>query len=288
MTERATKSKQSGRSLNPLRVLAGFGSIADELPTIDAAMTLAQALEAEIEGCFIEDADLLNLSALPFAKAIRPADRSVQHIERHQMEREFARAASNWQRTLFAKSSRTSVHCSFKIMRGAYTTELAREAAASDLVVVNPANLPHRRPNAISLLWQAIEAAMGTVIMPERGCWHAEGPVVVLAAGSAFERSMLTIAGRISGATVGKSVLLTTDVKAGSSIDVSDLAGSQLGSRDDVRVVQAGNLETAAMRLSELRPSFVILQPSKATLSEVAISMLLNSGQAPLMLLRHG
>ena len=87
---------------------------------------------------------------------------------------------------------------------------------------------------------------------------------------------------------MGKSVLLTTDVKAGSSIDVSDLAGPQLGSRDDVRVVQAGNLETAAMRLSELRPSFVILQPSKATLSEVAISMLLNSGQAPLMLLRHG
>ena len=60
------------------RILAGFGSVADEEPTIDTALMLARALEADIAGYFVEDTDLLNLAALPFAKVVRPADRSVR------------------------------------------------------------------------------------------------------------------------------------------------------------------------------------------------------------------
>jgi len=149
-------------------------------------------------------------------------------------------------------------------------------------------NLPHRRPNAISVLWQAIDAAMGTVIMPERGHGHVEGPVVVLVPGSSVDRSILKIAGRIASATVGKSVLLTTDVTADARQNMTNLAVELLGSDEDVRVVQSSSLEAAAVRLSELRPSFVIVQPSNATLGDVAISMLMKYSQAPLMLLRRG
>lgn len=258
------------------------------MPTIDAAMTLARALEAEIAGCFVEDSDLLNLAALPFAKAIRPADRSVLQIERDQMEREFARAASTWQQTLFARSSHTSIRCSFKIMRGAYTAEIAREAVASDIVVINPVNLPYQPPNAISLLWQAIDEAMGTVIMPERGHWRADGPVVILISDTIADRSILTIAGRIAKATGNDMVLLMTDAAADVRQHVRDTAVELIGSDADVRVIPVSNLEAAAGQLTELRPSFVILQPSDKSLSDAAVAMLLKSGQAPLMLMRRG
>ncbi|MCP4317266.1 MAG: hypothetical protein GY789_14950 [Hyphomicrobiales bacterium] len=288
MTDVRGNSDKNGKKSRPFRVLAGFGSMADELPTIDAAMILARALEADITGCFVEDADLLNLAALPFAKAIRPSDRSVLQIEREQMEQQFSRAASNWQRTLFARSSHSSVRCSFKIMHGAYSTEIAREAVASDIVVINPLNLPYRAPNAASLLWHAIDEAMGMVIMPERSQWLPNGPVVLLISGSNADRSVLTIANRIARATGNQTVILTTDAAEGTRQQIRDTAFEIFASEADIRLVAESRLETAAVRIAELRPSFVILQPSKTSLSDASIALLLNSSQAPLMLMRRG
>ena len=288
MAEGAKTSKESSKQSHPFRVIAGFGSIADELPTIEAAMMLARALEAEIAGCFIEDVDLLNLAALPFAKAIRPADRSVLQIEREQMERELARAATSCQRTLYARSSHTSVRCSFKIMRGAYSAEIAKEAVASDLVVINPLNLPLRPPNAISMLWQTIDEAMGTVIMPEHGHWRADGPVVVLHSGTHVDQSILGIAVRVARATGTETVLLAVD-------DLEDDRPKKRKRKtgppvpgSGVRIIQARNLQTAAVHLSDLQPSLVVLQPSEPLLGDAAIALLLKASQAPLMLLRRG
>ena len=76
------------------RIVAGFGSVANEGPTIDTALMLVRAFEADVAGYFIEDTDLLNLAALSFAKAMRPTDPTVRSVELSHMERAMARAAS--------------------------------------------------------------------------------------------------------------------------------------------------------------------------------------------------
>lgn len=278
--------REIGEKPVPLRVLAGFGSLADELPTIDAAMALARALEAEIAGCFVEDADLLNLAGLPFAKAIRLSDRSVQRIEREQMQRLFSRAAANCQRNLLAKSSHLSVRCSFKIMRGTYSTEIAREAVARDVVVINPANLPNRAPNAVTQLCRSFEGALGTVIVPERGPWRPDGPVVVMTTGPNVEQSILTIAHRMARAADNSLFVITTGVPESDQQRFRAEVTEVLGVGANIRFAAEIRIDAAAAQLARMRPSFVVLQPFGDKLSDSLITQLLESGRAPLMLMR--
>ncbi|MEX3007244.1 hypothetical protein [Hoeflea sp. TYP-13] len=266
------------------RVLAGFGSIADELPTIDTAMALARALEADIAGCFVKDVDLLNLAGLPFAKAMRPADRTVLKLEREHMERQISRAAANWERMLHAKASRSSVRCSYKITKGAYSAEIARETEATDIVVVNPLNLPHKPRDAVSLLLREVNEAMGAVIMPERCEWRAGGPIVLLMHDTEADQLVMGLARRIARAVGNEVVILMVDVDEENHRESRDAVAGIFGPDADVRYVRETRFGSVAAELAELQPSLVIVQPSASSPTDAAIELLLKSGRAPLML----
>ncbi len=287
MDDRSGKTPPDGDIPTPFRVLAGFGAIADEAATIDTAMALAQALEAEIAGCFVEDIDLLNLAALPFARAVRPADRSVEEIEHEQMQRQISRAASNWETMLEARARGARVRCSFKTMRGGYSAEIARETATTDIVVMNPANLPQHRQDAVSLLLHGLREAAGTVILPERHHKRAGGPIVLVATEPDGERSVFELAERIARTMGSRTiVLLGGDDPAGPS-KARAVAQEVFGARADFRNLPGDHMSAIAATLADLHPSFVVLQPSAGSLTDAMIELLLNAGRAPLMLIRR-
>lgn len=283
-----TNNKAGNKNLPPpVRVLAGFGAIADEVATIDTAMTLAQALEADIAGCFVEDVDLLNLAALPFARAVRPADRSVLEIEHEQMKKQISRAASTCENQLIARASGASVRCSFKTMRGVYSAEIARETATSDIVVMNPLNLPHRRHDAVSLLVDGVRKARGAVVLPERYRRSTGGPVVLVTTGSDGEQTVFELADRIARGMNNKTIILSGSDEPADLTRVRSLAQEVFGSRADFRSVRGNHMPAIAAALAELQPSFVVLQPPARSLTDAIIESLLNAGRAPLMLMRR-
>lgn len=269
------------------RVLAGFGAIADETPTIETAMALAGALEADITGCFVEDVDLLNLAALPFARAVRPADRSVLEIEHDQMKRQISRAASVCEDLLLARASGARVRCTFQTKKGGYLAEIARETATRDIVVVNPLNLPHRRRDAVSALLDGLRQAAGAVILPERARPGNRGPVVFVASGSAGGPGGLDLAERIARTTTEQTIVLTSEDDETSDTGTRDAAPERVGSRVDFRQVPGNQLQAIADALEEVRPSFVVVQASNGRLTDPMIDLLLRAGRAPLLLLRR-
>lgn len=285
--ESEIEKKDKNKELIPgFRVLAGFGAIADEAPTIETAMALASALEADITGYFVEDVDLLNLAALPFARAVRPADRSVLDIEHDQMQRQIARAASVCEDLLLTRASGARVRCTFQTKKGGYLTEIARETATRDIVVVNPLNLPHRRRDAVSLLLDSVRQAVGAVILPEHARRGAGGPVVFVAAGPVGGPDGLDLAERIARTMTERTIVLTSNdeesADAQSRAAAPDAAGSSVGFRN----VPGNHLQAVAATLEEVRPSFVVVQASSAPLTDPMIDLLLRSGRAPLLLLR--
>ncbi|MCR9138625.1 MAG: hypothetical protein NXI27_21670 [Alphaproteobacteria bacterium] len=287
MNETTDKAKGDKPESARLRVLAGFGSIADEAPTIEAAMALAEALEAEITGCFVEDVDLLNLAALPFARAVRPADRTVLDIEHEQMKRQISRAASTCENLLLARAGTTSVRCTFRTRKGGYLAEIASETATSDIVVVNPLNLPHRRQDAFSLLLDRLRQATGAVILPERTRHGTGGPVVLVAAGATLASNDLDLAGRIARTLSDQIVILTGGDQPADRSALRAAARNLFGSRVDIRDIPDNHVQSMAAMLEELKPSFVLLQPPPGPLSDPMIELLLNAGRAPLLLMRR-
>lgn len=270
-----------------IRVLAGFGAIADEASTIDTAMTLAQALEADIAGCFVEDVDLLNLAALPFARAVRPADQSVLEIEHEQMKRQISRAASSCENQLLSRASGASVRCTFKTTKGGYSAEIARETATSDIVVMNPLNLPHRRHDAVSLLLDSVREATGTVVLPERYRRSTGGPLVFVTTGLDGERAEFELVERIARGMHNKAIILFGSDGHPDPSKVRAIAQEVFGSRVDFRSMRGNHLPAVAAALSELRPSFVVLQTSARSLTDAAIELLLNASHVPLMVMRR-
>jgi len=265
-----------------VRIVAGFGSVADERPTIDTAMALARALEADVAGYFVEDTDLLNLAALPFAKAMRPTDRSVLTVKLSQMEKEMARAAVNWRRALYASAGQARIRCSFETIRGAYSAEIARAGAATDVVIFNPANLPHRRPDSVSALLQRFEQAAGAVILPEQRP-HRRGPVVLVATGAPGESGLFETTERIARATGRDAVVLSVAGEEDADQRISDLAHMVFGSGIEIFRAPGGTLSAGAALLSQLEPSFIVLrQPEPAAIVDV----FLKAGQAPMLLMR--
>ncbi len=261
------------------RILAGFGSVADEEPTIDTALMLARALEADIAGYFVEDTDLLNLAALPFAKVVRPADRSVREMELSHMERAMARAAGNWKRALHASAGRARVRCSFETIRGAYSTEIARTCATTDLVVVNPVNLPHRSPDAlIGLLRNMNREAAGTVLLPENRRPLQNGPLVVIAAGGDQDKHLFDLVARIARAT-GAQVLI--HVAGGDEPTVRAQAEAALGTDIELRGIAIGSRAEAAWVIVEQHPSLVLLE--QETLPNAVVEKILADGGAPML-----
>ena len=218
MARRSKSAADSSGEAVPRRILAGLGPIADEMQTIEAALALAAALRAEITGHFVEESNLLDLAALPFTKTIRPSGRSIVPLELSQMEREISHAAATWRRTLSARAERSRISCTFRTTRGEYCTEIAKAAAAADIVVLNPANVAGRGRNAVAAILGAVRDAAVTVLLPEYRPRSGRGPVVLLAGAAVPGAETFHLAERIASIT-GTGLVVLAAGADGSMLD---------------------------------------------------------------------
>lgn len=264
----------------PARILAGFGSIADELQTINAALALADALRAEISGFFVEESNLLDFAALPFAKAFRPNDNSSKPIELQQMEQQIADAAAAWKRRLGAGADRSRITWTFSTARGDYCTEIASAAVATDIVVINPANVTEPGRNAVSAVLGVLKQAAGMVLLPDNAFATRRGPVILLARDAVPNRQTLRLADRIASSTDSELVVL---VATHSIFDETRSVALEIVENNiSIRRMHGADLSAAG----NFRPSFVIWPDSEQTLSGNETEYLLRTANAPLLLLR--
>lgn len=121
--------------MNARRIVLGLeaGMSAREL---EASAQLAQRVDAELLGLFVEDADLLRFAELPFALEIGLASAQRRRPDAAALQREMRELAAEAERALAGIAARVPVRWSFRVARGHAATELlaaAAEAAREDL-----------------------------------------------------------------------------------------------------------------------------------------------------------
>ena len=57
-------------------------------PALELALAVAAGLKAEVEGVFVEDADLLRLAGLPFVRDVRGATLNEEQVTEDRLQRE--------------------------------------------------------------------------------------------------------------------------------------------------------------------------------------------------------
>jgi hypothetical protein len=285
MAPRDDRPHPADRPAPGLRVLACLGSIADEEQTIEAAFALAGALQAQVAGCFVEESNLLDLAALPFARAVRPTGEASAPLDLLQMQQHIAGAAALWKRTLNARAERSRITVTFDTLRGEYCAEIARVAAATDIVVVNPQNVAGRAHNAVAAILGAVRDPAVTVLLPGGRQRMQAGPVVLLAPDGVPDAGAFHLADRVASTTGSGILVAMMPGGEGQSEAIRAAARETVHGELQVRRLPAGEIGAAAASIGELQPSFVIWPP-RPDLAGQDAETLLRATHAPLLLMR--
>jgi nucleotide-binding universal stress UspA family protein len=189
----------AGEALDFRRILVALDASKESLAALEAAAGLAAQLDAQITGLFIEDADLLNLAALPFSREAPALSRSGRLLEPERLAREFKSMAATARQALARMAEASHLQWSFRTTRGRIGTELLAAAREADLVAVGKGTRPlsgqirlgqHTRTVATQTTCSMLIAS--SVSSP------ADAPLAAVYDGAAPAHGALALAARLS------------------------------------------------------------------------------------------
>ena len=158
------------------RVIVGLDPVLQSRAMLEAAVELAERMEAELIGLFVENQDLLHFAGLPFAREVGFASATRRTLDVESMERSLRALAKEARQKLASVAGRTPVQWSFRVVRGSPAAALLAMVEESDLVIAN-LDEPTELPPSVSV--RVVRA--GDVETLRRALEEAEGGVLVLA-----------------------------------------------------------------------------------------------------------
>lgn len=131
---------------------------------LERLIRLSRRLDAELEGVFVEDSDLLRLAGLTFLQEFRPISMRTEGFQTVRMQQELRVVARRAERSLAQYAERRGVPWRFRVWRGSVERELLSAMEADVLalarlgaVLIQPA--PRRRKDTVTVLFDGSEQA---------------------------------------------------------------------------------------------------------------------------------
>lgn len=103
---------------------------------LEAAARLAVRLQAEIQGVFVEDINLVHLSELPLGREVRLLSGQMRDFDRKTLETDIKSEAGRVRRVFDAKLKGSNLRGVFKVVRGNVEAEVLNAAKGADLLVL--------------------------------------------------------------------------------------------------------------------------------------------------------
>jgi nucleotide-binding universal stress UspA family protein len=200
----------SGEEREPVfqRILVALDASPHSLAALEAAVALAADLQAELMGLFVEDADLLRLAGLPFARELGLYSPAPRPLDEPQVERALRARARRAERALAAMADRAQVRWSFRVARGTISAELLAAAAEADLISLGRAGWsPTGRCRVGSTAREVLSQASGSALIVRQGV-HLRLPIVAVFDGSALAAKALATAARLAQGKEGELLVL--------------------------------------------------------------------------------
>jgi hypothetical protein len=151
-----------------------------------AAIDLAAAVGARLEGLFVEDPRLARLSALPFAREVESLTAAARGLGEADIERAFRVEAAHLRQLLVEQAQRARIEFTFEVTRGEVEAEVA--ARAADLTVLlgtagSTARAGARAPasrSRVMALYDATDAAVRGLAAAARLAHATAGELLIL------------------------------------------------------------------------------------------------------------
>ncbi len=189
----------AGEALEFRRILVALDASKESLAALDAAAVLAAWLHAELMGLFIEDADLLNLAALPFSREAPLLSRVGRLLDPERLEQQLKSQAAIARQALARRAESLHLQWTFRTARGRVDTELLAAAAEADLIAVGKGTRPMTGDVRLGRHARAVAAqtARSMLFASSAGC-PRDAPLAAVYDGSPQSNAALVLAGRLA------------------------------------------------------------------------------------------
>lgn len=166
------------------RMLLRLPRSTHDYAAVGAAARLAGLLGASVVATFVQDADLVDVAALPCVRELRPLGGGWHPIEGPQLVRQLDRAAATARRLFHDAVRPIRIEASFNVARGPVEDAMGSSTAADDIVViVEPRNPAERVTQQFSRLVDAAFGASGAVMVVPSRIARTAGPIAALISG---------------------------------------------------------------------------------------------------------
>lgn len=296
MTTKATRAETTATTMAasdpsaPIRrILVAIDASVQSLAALDAAAELAARQEAELACLFVEDINLLYLSALPFAHEVRLRTPRVRPLDAAAMERQLKAQGERIRAAVADRARRHALRWSFQVTRGRVVSEVLAVAGEADLLILGRSGSPLGRRRTLGSTARLLaRRAPRSVLLVSPGT-DLRAPVLVYydaspAAGRALETACALAAHDGHRVTVLIPGDTPDDYERRRQAASERLAA--LGLRGHYRPLlgQLADLEEVA---AEERGRVLVLTRGHPPLDEEALLALLDRLQCPVVLVRE-
>jgi nucleotide-binding universal stress UspA family protein len=183
------------------RILVGLDSSPSSMEALRSAISLAALVEAEIEGIFVEDSDLVAFSELPFATLTGSLSARQVQMGARELERSLRSQAERARKALKTGAEVHALSWSFRVVRGNVHEELLEAAKDADLLSLGRAGITAaRRASGGSLAREAACKVSLVLIQHDRRAETVVAPVVALMVDDRRSDALVAVAGSLAAA----------------------------------------------------------------------------------------
>lgn len=203
---------ESETELKIKRILVALDASTHSLAALQAAASLAAALEAELIGLFVEDENLLHLAGLPFAHEVLSPSASRQRMSSNKMEQQLRLQAWQARQALEAAAERVNARWHFRIIRGQVTDSVLNAALEADLLALGRVSRSLTTRKRLGSTARAASTGTSRSVLIMQQGRDLSYPVLVTYDGSPGARQALETATKMAQASSGDlNVLLISD-----------------------------------------------------------------------------
>lgn len=164
------------------RVVLGLALSAPDR-TLRLAVELAELLQVDLLGLFLEDPGLRDLAGIPFAREFRPLGGGWHPIDLDRISRDLELAARSIERFFMEAASSLPTKYEFEVVRGRTSETIASISRASDIVIVaQPMSPAERATQQFFALMEAAFRSVAAVLVVPPQIARTTGAVVAVAA----------------------------------------------------------------------------------------------------------
>ncbi len=131
---REVKVNPENRKVIIRKILVPIDESTHSRAALEAAITMAAALQAEISALFVEDAEVLEIARHPFFREVRTYEFSRGGIA--EIERDLRLQAERIRKWIARSAGSTEVTWKFEVIRGGVKTIVLEQAATADLTIM--------------------------------------------------------------------------------------------------------------------------------------------------------